>query len=41
MAPYVIQWYAALGNGDSRYILYKDTTTNPALHGVTPMGLAS
>lgn len=29
MAPYVPQWYAALGTTDSRYILYKDTTVDP------------
>jgi len=34
MPPYVIQWYAALGRESSRYILYKDTTMDPALHGV-------
>ena len=29
MAPYVIQWYGALGTATSRYILYKDTTEDP------------
>lgn len=29
MAPYVVQWYAALGTHNSRYILYKDTTLDP------------
>lgn len=29
MAPYVVQWYAALGSQNSRYILYKDTTLDP------------
>ncbi len=29
MAPYVPQWYAALGPEPSRYILYKDTTLDP------------
>lgn len=29
MAPYVPQWYAALGEGESRYVLYKDTTLDP------------
>ena len=29
MAPYVLQWYAALGNSPSRYILFKDTTQDP------------
>lgn len=29
MAPYVPQWYAALGTQWSRYILYKDTTLDP------------
>lgn len=31
MAPYVPQWYAALGSETSRYILYKDTTVDPVL----------
>ena len=31
MAPYVVQWYAALGNQNSRYILYKDTTLDPLI----------
>ncbi|KAK9813122.1 hypothetical protein WJX72_009410 [[Myrmecia] bisecta] len=29
MAPFVLQWYAALGTIDSRYILYKDTIVDP------------
>lgn len=29
MAPFVPQWYAALGTKSSRYILYKDTTMDP------------
>ena len=29
MAPFVPQWYGALGNEPSRYILYKDTTEDP------------
>jgi (S)-ureidoglycine aminohydrolase len=29
MAPYVPQWYAALGSQESRYILYKDTIVDP------------
>jgi (S)-ureidoglycine aminohydrolase len=29
MAPYVVQWYAALGPAPSRYLLYKDTTVDP------------
>jgi glyoxylate utilization-related uncharacterized protein len=29
MAPYVPQWYAALGYTNSRYIIYKDTTVDP------------
>lgn len=33
MPPYVIQWYAALGSETSRYILYKDTSEDPALFG--------
>jgi (S)-ureidoglycine aminohydrolase len=32
MAPFVPQWYAALGSEPSRYILYKDTTVDP-VHG--------
>ena len=32
MAPYVVQWYAALGRHPSRYILYKDTTLDPGLY---------
>lgn len=32
MAPFVPQWYAALGTQESRYILYKDTIVDP-LHG--------
>lgn len=31
MAPYVVQWYAALGQKSSRYILYKDTTLDPLI----------
>ncbi len=29
MAPFVTQWYAALGTKPSRYVLYKDTTVDP------------
>lgn len=29
MAPYVPQWYAALGTTNSRYILFKDTILDP------------
>ncbi|XP_024384572.1 probable (S)-ureidoglycine aminohydrolase isoform X3 [Physcomitrium patens] len=32
MAPFVPQWYAALGTTRSRYILYKDTARDPLLH---------
>ncbi|CAM6045683.1 unnamed protein product [Sphagnum compactum] len=32
MAPFVPQWYAALGKKRSRYILYKDTNRDPLLH---------
>ncbi|KAG0558525.1 hypothetical protein KC19_10G034700 [Ceratodon purpureus] len=32
MAPFVPQWYAALGKTRSRYILYKDTARDPLLH---------
>lgn len=31
MAPYVPQWYCALGTQPSRYIINKDTTVNPLL----------
>jgi (S)-ureidoglycine aminohydrolase len=31
MAPYVPQWYAALGKTSSRYVLYKDTVLDPLL----------
>ena len=34
MAPYVLQWYGALGSTPTRYILYKDTTLDP-LGGAT------
>ena len=36
MAPFVPQWYAALGPETSRYILYKDTTVDPVLSKMTP-----
>lgn len=29
MAPYVPQWFAALGDRPARYILYKDTSLDP------------
>lgn len=29
MAPYIPQWYAALGSEPSRYIIYKDTIEDP------------
>jgi (S)-ureidoglycine aminohydrolase len=29
MAPFVTQWYAALGKSRSRYLLYKDVNRNP------------
>lgn len=29
MAPYVTQWYAALGSARSRYIILKDTNRDP------------
>lgn len=32
MAPFVPQWYAALGKSRSRYLLYKDTNRDPLLH---------
>jgi (S)-ureidoglycine aminohydrolase len=31
MAPFVPQWYAALGTSDTRYVIYKDTTLDPLL----------
>ncbi|PIA40953.1 hypothetical protein AQUCO_02300018v1 [Aquilegia coerulea] len=31
MAPFVPQWYAALGKNRSRYLLYKDVNRNPLL----------
>ncbi|GLI70887.1 hypothetical protein VaNZ11_015911, partial [Volvox africanus] len=31
MAPYVPQWYAALGTSPTRYVIYKDTTVDPLL----------
>mmetsp|Transcript_27772 Transcript_27772/g.94783 ORF Transcript_27772/g.94783 Transcript_27772/m.94783 type:complete len:80 (+) Transcript_27772:803-1042(+) len=31
MAPFVTQWYGALGKERSRYILYKDTYRDPLL----------
>lgn len=31
MAPYVVQWFAALGTQNARYLLYKDTTLDPLL----------
>ncbi len=33
MAPYVLQWYGALGGSPTRYILYKDTTLDPLASG--------
>ncbi|CAI5507374.1 unnamed protein product [Closterium sp. Naga37s-1] len=32
MAPFVPQWYAALGKTRSRYLLYKDVNRDPLLH---------
>ncbi|KAL8167903.1 hypothetical protein V2J09_009402 [Rumex salicifolius] len=32
MAPFVPQWYAALGKTRSRYLLYKDVNRNPLEH---------
>lgn len=32
MAPFVPQWYAALGKDRSRYFLYKDVNRDPLLH---------
>lgn len=29
MAPYVPQWYAALGTSPTRYLIYKDTSLDP------------
>jgi hypothetical protein len=31
MPPFVLQWYAALGSQNSRYLLYKDTNMDPLL----------
>jgi (S)-ureidoglycine aminohydrolase len=31
MAPFVPQWYAALGTKPTRYIIYKDTIVDPLL----------
>lgn len=31
MAPYCVQWYAALGKDVSRYIIYKDVTLDPLM----------
>ena len=31
MAPFVPQWYAALGAKPTRYIIYKDTVVDPLL----------
>eukprot|EP00270_Netrium_digitus_P017378 TRINITY_DN6364_c0_g3_i1.p1 TRINITY_DN6364_c0_g3~~TRINITY_DN6364_c0_g3_i1.p1 ORF type:complete len:346 (+),score=88.80 TRINITY_DN6364_c0_g3_i1:33-1070(+) len=32
MAPFVPQWYAALGTSRSRYLLYKDVNRDPVIH---------
>eukprot|EP00897_Mesotaenium_endlicherianum_P000160 jgi/Mesen1/10144/ME000076S09655 len=32
MAPFVPQWYAALGKTRSRYLIYKDVNRDPLLH---------
>ena len=29
MAPFVVQWYAALGQNRSRYVINKDTNRDP------------
>lgn len=34
MAPFVPQWYAALGKTRSRYLLYKDVNRNPLVHTI-------
>jgi (S)-ureidoglycine aminohydrolase len=31
MPPFVLQWYAALGAENTRYLLYKDTAVDPLL----------
>jgi (S)-ureidoglycine aminohydrolase len=31
MPPFVLQWYAALGKVNSRYLLYKDTNVDPLM----------
>jgi (S)-ureidoglycine aminohydrolase len=33
MAPYVPQWFGALGRTPARYVLYKDTTLDPLQGG--------
>ncbi|CAN8070766.1 unnamed protein product [Agarophyton chilense] len=32
LAPFVLQWYAALGPHHTRYFLYKDTNVDPLTH---------
>lgn len=34
MAPFVPQWYAALGNTRTRYLIYKDVNRNPLVHTI-------
>lgn len=34
MAPFVPQWYAALGKTRTRYLLYKDVNRNPLVHNI-------
>jgi (S)-ureidoglycine aminohydrolase len=41
MAPYCLQWYAALGSSPTRYFLYKDTRTDPLLHVTAPTATIS
>jgi len=35
MAPFVPQWFGALGKGISRYIIYKDANRNPLFPSAT------
>lgn len=32
MAPFCTQWYGALGESRTRYLLYKDTNLDPLVH---------
>jgi (S)-ureidoglycine aminohydrolase len=41
MAPFCLQWYAALGTNVTRYFLYKDTSTDPLFHVPAPVAEVS